>query len=49
MFDFTFFDEIHDRTKSSAIKYMNLPEAEKMPVIPMWIADMDFKSSPAIT
>ena len=49
MFDFTFFDEMHDRTKSSAIKYMNLPEAEKMPVIPMWIADMDFKSSPAIT
>ncbi len=49
MFDYSFFDEIHDRTKSSAIKYMNLPEAEKMPVIPMWIADMDFKSSPAIT
>lgn len=49
MFDFCFFDEVHDRTKSSAIKYMNLPEAEKMPVIPMWIADMDFKSSPAIT
>lgn len=49
MFGFSFFDEIHDRTKSSAIKYTNLPEAEKMPVIPMWIADMDFKSSPAIT
>ncbi|MBE6748204.1 MAG: pyridoxal phosphate-dependent aminotransferase [Ruminococcaceae bacterium] len=49
MFDFSFFDEIHDRTKSSAIKYTSLPQAEKMPVIPMWIADMDFKSSPAIT
>ncbi len=49
MFDFSFFDEIHDRTKSSAIKYTNLPEAEKTPVIPMWIADMDFKSAPAIT
>lgn len=49
MFDYSFFDKIYDRTKSSAIKYMNLPEAEKMPVIPMWIADMDFKSSPAIT
>ncbi len=49
MFDFCFFDEVHDRTKSSAIKYKDLPQAEKMPVIPMWIADMDFKSSPAIT
>ncbi len=49
MFDFSFFDEVHDRTKSSAIKYKDLPQAEKMPVIPMWIADMDFKSSPAIT
>ena len=49
MFGFSFFDEIYDRTKSSSIKYTNLPEAEKMPVIPMWIADMDFKSAPAIT
>ena len=49
MLDFSFFDEIHDRTKSSAIKYMDLPETEKKPVIPMWIADMDFKSAPAIT
>ena len=49
MFDFSFFDEIHDRTKSSAIKYTDLPQAEKEPVIPMWIADMDFLSAPAIT
>jgi len=49
MFDFTFFDAIYDRTKSSAIKYTSLPQSGKMPVIPMWIADMDFKSSPAIT
>ena len=48
MFDFSFFDEIHDRTKSSAIKYMDLPEAEKMPVIPMWIADMNFETVPTI-
>lgn len=49
MFDYSFFDEIHDRTNTSAIKYTDLPEAEKMPVIPMWIADMDFLSAPAIT
>ncbi len=49
MFDFTFFDAIYDRTKSSAIKYTSLPQSEKMPVIPMWIADMDFLSAPAIT
>ena len=49
MFDFSFFDEVHDRTQSSAIKYKNLPDAENTPVIPMWIADMDFKSAPAIT
>ena len=49
MFDFSFFDKIYDRTNTSAIKYTDLPEAEKMPVIPMWIADMDFLSAPAIT
>ena len=49
MFDYSFFDKIHDRTNTSAIKYTDLPEAEKMPVIPMWIADMDFLSAPAIT
>ena len=48
MFDFSFFDEIHDRTKSSAIKYTNLPEAEKTPVIPMWIADMNFATVPTV-
>ena len=35
MFDFSFFDEVHDRTQSSAIKYKNLPDAENTPVIPM--------------
>ncbi|MBQ5883187.1 MAG: pyridoxal phosphate-dependent aminotransferase [Clostridia bacterium] len=49
MFDYSFFDKIYDRTNTSAIKYTDLPEAEKMPVIPMWIADMDFLSAPAIT
>ncbi|MBR2876993.1 MAG: pyridoxal phosphate-dependent aminotransferase [Clostridia bacterium] len=49
MFGFSFFDEVHDRTNTSAIKYTDLPQADKMPVIPMWIADMDFKSSTAIT
>lgn len=49
MFDFSFFDKIYDRTNTSAIKYTNLPESENGTVIPMWIADMDFLSAPAIT
>lgn len=49
MFDFSFFDKIYDRTNTSAIKYTDLPESEKGTVIPMWIADMDFLSAPAIT
>ena len=49
MFDYSFFDKIYDRTNTSAIKYTNLPESENGTVIPMWIADMDFLSAPAIT
>ena len=29
MFDYSFFDKIYDRTNTSAIKYTDLPEAEK--------------------
>lgn len=49
MFDYSFFDKNYDRTNTSAIKYTNLPESENGTVIPMWIADMDFLSAPAIT
>lgn len=45
MFDHSFFDPIYDRTGTGAIKYSNLTEK----TIPMWIADMDFKSPPAVT
>jgi cystathionine beta-lyase len=45
MFDHSFFDPKYDRTGTGAIKYRNLPEN----TIPMWIADMDFKSPPAVT
>ena len=45
MFDQNFFDSVYDRTNTGAIKYNNLPEN----TIPMWIADMDFKSPPAVT
>lgn len=45
MFDHSFFDPIYDRTDTGAIKYNNLTEK----TIPMWIADMDFKSPPAVT
>jgi len=40
------FDEIIDRTKSNSVKYTPLPGQED--TIPMWIADMDFKSPPEI-
>jgi len=39
------FDEIISRKNSSSIKWDQTPFED---VIPMWIADMDFKSSPAI-
>ena len=45
MFDQVFFDQVYDRTNTGAIKYSKLPEN----TIPMWIADMDFKSPPAVT
>lgn len=45
MFDHSFFDPKYDRTGTGAIKYRNLPEN----TISMWIADMDFKSPPAVT
>ncbi|MBQ8271355.1 MAG: hypothetical protein IJZ22_09185, partial [Bacteroidaceae bacterium] len=45
MFDHSFFDPVYDRAGTGAIKYNNLTQN----TIPMWIADMDFKSPPAVT
>lgn len=45
MLDHSFFDPIYDRTGTGAIKYNDLTEK----IIPMWIADMDFKSPPVVT
>lgn len=45
MFDHAFFDTVYERSGTGAIKYRNLPEN----TIPMWIADMDFQSPPAVT
>lgn len=39
------FDEIISRSDSGSIKWDEVPFGE---VLPMWIADMDFKSAPAI-
>lgn len=41
----SFFDPVYDRTRSGSIKYSKLAEN----TIPMWIADMDFRSPPAVT
>ena len=43
------FDEIIDRRNTNAIKY-DFSAIKEMPedVIPMWVADMDFKSPPAV-
>ena len=44
MLDSSFFDTVYDRKHSNSIKYSNLSEN----TIPMWIADMDFKSPSAV-
>ena len=45
MFDNSLFNSIYSRTDTGAIKYNNLPPN----TIHMWIADMGFKSPPAVT
>ena len=44
MIDRSLFDEIHDRRNSNSVKYNSGPARNNKSVIPMWIADMDFKS-----
>lgn len=42
--DLTFFDTVYDRKNTGSIKYDTLPSGSRYKdIIPMWIADMDFK------
>ncbi|MGN0656446.1 MAG: MalY/PatB family protein [Ruminiclostridium sp.] len=45
-FSSDYFDTVYDRHTAGDIKYQSVPGAEN--VIPMWIADMDFKAPPAV-
>ena len=47
MIDRNFFDTVYDRRGSDSIKYNSGPAADR-DVIPMWVADMDFKSPPQV-
>ncbi|MBR2743351.1 MAG: pyridoxal phosphate-dependent aminotransferase [Clostridia bacterium] len=48
--DKSFFDEVHDRTGTGAIKYDVTPGGVSYPdMLPLWVADMDFKAPPAVT
>ncbi len=49
MIDFSFFDSVYDRRNTGAVKYGTPPAGNSESVIPMWIADMDFKSPPSVT
>jgi len=45
------FDELIDRSGTSCVKWDEMPEAGVNPsldLIPLWVADMDFKAAPAI-
>ena len=44
-YDFDFFDEPLNRAQSDSIKWRQFPRD----IIPLWIADMDFRVSPEIT
>lgn len=41
-----YFDTVYDRHTAGDIKYQSVAGVEN--VIPMWIADMDFKAPPAV-
>lgn len=45
----SFFDEIHERRNTGSVKYDSRPKGIRSDnLIPMWIADMDFKAPPAV-
>lgn len=46
--DSSYFDESIDRRGSGAIKYDYHPEGAPDDLIPMWVADMDFRSPPQV-
>ena len=48
MFDMNFFDTIYDRKNTGSIKYKDIRTESPHTIIPMWIADMDFQSPPAV-
>lgn len=46
---FDFFDQIHNRKNTASVKHDIIPQgADKDKLIPMWVADMDFKTPPAV-
>ena len=50
--DFSFFDTVYNRKNTSSVKYDAKPEGKVSPnkeLIPMWIADMDFKVPPQVS
>lgn len=42
------FDEIIDRTNTDSSKFYLHPESKYEQILPMWIADMDFETAPAV-
>ena len=43
------FDQIIDRRNTSCVKYDNLANVfGSTDILPMWVADMDFRTAPAI-
>ena len=42
------FDIIHSRQNTNSVKYDLIPKIKNKNVIPMWVADMDFKSPIAV-
>jgi len=48
-FDSSFFDTIQDRSDTGSVKYnVGLCRGRNADIIPMWVADMDFKIPPAV-
>ena len=47
-FDTSFFDTVHSRRGTGSIKYGTPPADAREDVIPMWVADMDFPTPPAV-
>ena len=47
--DRSFFDEIHDRSNTGSVKYDEHPAGyAEVRLLPMWIADMDFRTVPEV-